>query len=359
MAEFSRPSVQTIAARIRADMEARITSKVRIPRFSLLGVLAFVFAGAMHLLYGYLSKLVDQNFIDTASTTFLDRIANLYGLPRKAATYAEGQVFFTGVDATVIPAGTQVRNSEGFIYSTLDEATITGGGVSAEIQANEPGIASNTEETTLQLVAADPNIDTEVSATIPPNGGTEQETDEQLRARLKQRLQNPPSSGTDADYVRWALEVEGVGKAWTLSAENYKGAGTVASVIATAALEVVDSQVKQDVIDNIETQRPVGAQVDVVDLIPLPTKYIMRISPNNSQLRQNISTNLDNLHLAETVPGGTLLLSHIRSAIASSGVIDYVIDDIELNGNSIGVQNIETSGFDTAVFDSTDITDLV
>ena len=55
-------------------------------------------------------------------------------------------------------------------------------------------------------------------------GGTDTETDEQLRARILQRIQNPPMGGSAADYVAWALAVPGVTRAW---AAPEQGIGTI------------------------------------------------------------------------------------------------------------------------------------
>ena len=346
-----RPTIDQIYQRIKADMEARVSSNTPILRFSILGIINSVFTGAIHLVYGYVENISRQLFPDTATGEFLDRWANLYGLPRKAATFAAGTVQFTGTDGTPILEGTQVQNSEGLTYSTLSEVLITGGIATVDVQADESGEASNTEETVLSLSFPISGVDTEVQAPIPPDGGQEKETDEALRARLLQRLQNPPSSGTAADYERWALEVDGVGKAWTLPAEEYAGAGTVASVIATVNLEVVAPSVKDAAQIYIDTVRPVGAQADVLNLEPLATEYDIDLNPNTQEIRDNVDKNLNDLHLAEASPGGILYLSHIRSAIASSGVIDYEITDIRLAGFSIGVTNIQTTGLKTPVYD--------
>ena len=55
-------------------------------------------------------------------------------------------------------------------------------------------------------------------------GGTDAETDDQLRARILHRIQNPPMGGAQADYVTWALAVPGVTRAWAASEQ---GIGTM------------------------------------------------------------------------------------------------------------------------------------
>ena len=66
------------------------------------------------------------------------------------------------------------------------------------------------------------------STATPPccelTGGTDTETDDQLRARILHRIQNPPMGGAQADYVTWALAVPGVTRAW---AAPEQGPGTI------------------------------------------------------------------------------------------------------------------------------------
>lgn len=316
---FSRPTLNTIYLRIKVDMESRVTSGVKIPKFSLLGIMAIVFAGAVHLLYAYLVFISDQLFVDTATTEWLDRLANIYGVPRKAAAFSSGQVTFTGVNTTVIPEGTSLQNNDGLTFSTVAEVTITGGSAVADVQADIAGVSGNITDTSLFLVSPLVDVDTEAFVTTAFGGGQDQETDPELRLRLLQRIQNPPSSGTKADYIRWALEVAGVGKAWVLAAEEYAGAGTVAVSIATTALEPVDSVVHQNVVDYIASVKPVGANVDVEDVVTKNTDYQISITPNTLDLRNSISDNLKDLHLVEAQPGGTLLIT--LSMVSKTGLV--------------------------------------
>lgn len=357
---FNRPTIQEIYARIVADIEARVTGGEKVPQFSLLGVLAAVFAGAVHLVYGFISWATRQLFPATMDSEHLDATAEAYGIPRKAATFATGRVKFTGTPATVVAAGTEIQNAEGLIYSTISEVTLGSGGYAeADVQADAFGSASNDPlAVRYSLSAPLAGVDTEALVLVPPNGGEDLETDASLRARVLQRMQNPPSSGTAADFIRWAQSVAGVGRAWCLPAEQFNGPGTVGVVIATAELGVVDPDVHAAVVAYIETVRPVCSIPQVKDIVPVSTVYTVLISPNTESYRHNITANLTRLHLEEAEPAGTILLSHIRSAISSAGVADYNLTGITVGGSSIGVQNIVTTGYNTAAFGSVTFGDL-
>lgn len=357
---FSKPSLETIYQRIKADMEARLNTDRNITRFSFLGITVYVFAGAIYLLYGFLIFISDQLFISTATYKYLDRLGREYGLPRKAATFATGQVTFTGVETTVILADTLLQSQDGVEFATISEVTITGGSALADIQAETgwAGSIGNVEDTTLQLVSPITGVDSEATVTTPLSGGVDEETDDELRARLLQRTQTPPSSGTINDYIRWALEVPGVGRAWALSAEDYLGPGTVGVVIADSTLNIVDPAVKTAVEDNISANKPEVAYVDVNDIDRVNTNYYISITPNTTEFRDSITQSLEDLHLAQAAPNGTILLVDIQDAIYKTGINNYEITDIELNSVSIGVTDITTTGFETAVFNTVTFQDL-
>jgi len=71
-----------------------------------------------------------------------------------------------------------------------------------------------------------PGVDGVDSATLhgDMSGGTDMETDDQLRERILFRIQQPPMGGDANDYVAWALSVPGVTRAW---AASEMGIGTI------------------------------------------------------------------------------------------------------------------------------------
>lgn len=345
-----RPTVDEIYQRIKADMEARVTANVKIPRVSLLGIMAIVFAGGIHLCYGFLQWLARQLFVDTAEAdSGLFRWGNILGLPRKPADFTTGEVEFNGVATTVVPANTIVVNSEGYEYTTTDNFII-GTTVSVGAVATEPGELYNTQDTELVLGSPIDDVESDVPVVSGFDNGVDQETVDAWVVRLLQRFQNPPSSGNVADYERWALGINGVGKAWCFPGEEFLGAGTVGLFLATEDLLPVSGSILTEAQTIIDVLKPIPAEVSYLTVNALPTTYYISLSPNVLDLQTAINTNLKNLHLLEAAPGGTILLSHIRSAISAAGPDDFVITDIEVDSISIGVNNIETNVPDIAVY---------
>lgn len=354
---FTRPTVQTIYGRMKADLEQRLDHTNWLSR-SLLLTMLVVFAGAIYLAYGFLVRLSKELFFTTADE-FLDWHAQLWGLPRKDATKAytgPGGYRFTGVDTTVIPEGTAVQTEDGTVFLTDDEVTITGGVALVSLTAQVKGSQGNVEAETMTLVNPIAGVDSEGTVIIQPGGGTDQETNDELISRLLQRTRNPPGSGNVGDYERWAREVSGVGRAWARGANDWKGVGTVGVIIATSSLDIVDAQTRIEVGDYIESKRPVGADVDIEDPVPVACGFDISITPNTSAVQTEIQEELTLLFLTTSEPGGTLKISEIRKAISSTSVVDYEITDIYKDTISQGVGNIETTLLELARFSEEDTT---
>jgi uncharacterized phage protein gp47/JayE len=119
---FNRAPLSDIIDRTRADIESRLPGSDARLRRRVLSVLADALAGAVNGLYGYLDFLSRQPLADQAEAEYLDRHASLFGLTRKAATAATGTVTATGIDGSIIPAGTLLtslhRSLEALVIAT-------------------------------------------------------------------------------------------------------------------------------------------------------------------------------------------------------------------------------------------------
>lgn len=346
---LARPTLEEIYQRIKADMESRLTGGLRILRVSMLGISATGFAGAIHLMYGFLHWISKQLFVDIADEIGLTRWGNILGLPRESPSYATGYVAFEGVSTYTVIAGTVVVNSSGIEYETQDDFIIDTD-TSVEVVALTEGTSGNTTDETLSLSVPDENVNTEVSVVSGFDDGTDLELLDTWRLRLLFRLQNPPGSGNAADYIRWALSVSGVDNAWCIP--EYAGSGTVGVIVSKVNFEQVGSTILSNVETYIESAKPVPASVTYLDIEPIPVIYTISLDPNNTEIQDSVTEKLNTLHLQEATPGGTILLSHIRAAISSSGANDYEITDINVDGVSIGVNNITCSTPEVPIFDS-------
>lgn len=341
---FQRPTLNELIERTRADFVSRLALAGAVLRRSVVGVLARVIAGAVHGLYGYLAFLAKQLMPDTAESEYLRRWASIWGVNPRPAAYAAGPVTFVGVDGAVVPAGAALRRSDGFLYTLDADAEIEGGSATATVTAQEAGALGNADAgISLSLVSPVPGV--ESSATVAAAGitnGLDEEDDESLRARLIARIQQPPHGGAAFDYVAWALEVPGITRAWAYPL--YLGAGTVGVAIVNDNAEPItpDPAKVQEVQDYIDERRPVAADVTVFAPVPVPIDFEIRVVPNTVAVREAVAAELRDLLIRESVPGGTILLSHINEAISiAAGEEDHTLfepaNNVELAIGEIAV----------------------
>lgn len=327
---FARPTLADLIDRAANDIETRLPGADARLRRSNLNVLARVHSGGVHGLYGRLDFLARQLIIDSADVEFLDRWSAIWGVPRKAAAQAKGNVTFTGTNGTNIAAGTQVLRADGAAFTTDALAIIAAGTITTAVTAAVAGAAGNTDVNT-QLTLSAPLLGVNGIATVAAGGlsqGTETESDDSLRARLLARIQQPPQGGAKTDYVLWALQVAGVTRAWCYPQELGVGAVTlrfvrdddVGSIIPDAG-EVAAVQAY------IDALRPVTANLTVVAPIADALAFTFSmLDPNTQAVKDAITAELKDLLRRDAQPGGTILLSHVREAVSiAAGENNYTM----------------------------------
>lgn len=326
---FTRPPLNDLTERSIADIEARLPGTDARLRRSNLNVLARVHAGAAHGLYGMLDWLAKQLMYDTAEGAILDRGASIWLTQKRIpAAAAQGSVSFIGTNGVVIPAGTALQRSDGAVFTTEADATITAGAATATVIAAEAGASGNTPAgSTLNIVTLIAGVN--ATATVAAGGltqGADTESDASLRTRLIARIQQPPHGGAHFDYETWALEVAGVTRAWVYPQELGLGTVTVRFVRDDDVSIIPDAGEVAAVQTYIDARRPVTAAVTVVAPIAVPLNFTIAVTPNTQATKDAVTTELVDLLRREAVPGGTILLSHIREAISiAAGETNYVM----------------------------------
>lgn len=192
---------------------------------SVLRVLADSNAGLATLNLQFIEHLSKQFLPDTAEHEWLLRHAQIWLGGGKQATFAAGTVTVTGLPGTVLPSGTRMGSANGVEYETTEAITIGVGATSVAVRSLFAGMRGN------QVAGASLSISLAVSGAdgeavvVTMAGGTDAESDDQLRERVLFRIQRPPMGGDADDYVAWARAVPGVTRAWC--APNEMGIGTV------------------------------------------------------------------------------------------------------------------------------------
>lgn len=80
--------------------------------------------------YQKISIMIAQFFVQTASSTYVARWGDFFGVTKNPATPAVGTVVFSGTATTTIPSATTLQSASGISYATSASATISTSAVS-------------------------------------------------------------------------------------------------------------------------------------------------------------------------------------------------------------------------------------
>ena len=191
-----------------------------------------------------------------ATGVYLDYIASGYGITRKAATKASGEITIVGTDGTIIPSGTRFTSTalteEDVPVRVLSttSATIgetTPGEVTVAVEADIVGLEGNVAALAIDLIEDSIDGVASVSNAASLSGGTDQEDDEDLRIRIGLVISTPQGIGNIASYMRWATSIDGVGTNVTVI-PIWAGVNTVKVII----LDTENSPASQLVMDELQ-----------------------------------------------------------------------------------------------------------
>jgi uncharacterized phage protein gp47/JayE len=349
---WTTPTLAEIRRRNRDYISARLN--VALVPNSVTRITADAQGGLAHLTLQYLDWLADQLMPDRAETEWLDRQGNIWLLNadgtkgRKAPTVASGYATFTGTAGTILPIDTDLRVGTvgtGVLYRTAADAAIGDAETTVPVIAIDAGSAGNLDVgDSLFIITAIAGVDS-TATVVSMEGGTDQETDDELRMRILQRIQQPPMGGDADDYVAWALSYPGVTRAWCSPKEM--GVGTV-----TLRIMMDDLRADQEGFPGLEDidrvqawidqRRPVTA-IDTFVVAPLrePVSFtLLDLEPNDASTLALIEENVRDMLLERAAPAyakdgiaqeaQTIYAAWISEAIsATSGVEHFtlVMDD--------------------------------
>ena len=175
-----------------------------------------VLGGKLWEIYARVRFLVTNSLPDTAEGVILDRWGNIFDVARNTASKAFGTATFAGTTGDTVPAGTEFTLSNGVSYISTADAEVVAGSVDINLEAIEGGVSGNAiQGTGITIVSTVAGV---VSGEVNViSGGFEIETDDDYRVRVIARMRNRNRYGTIKDYEEWALEVDGVTRAWPVN----------------------------------------------------------------------------------------------------------------------------------------------
>lgn len=310
--------------------------------------LSFVMGMGLHGVYRYLRDFIAAQAIPVSAVDeFLDGWLATYNMVRKEASAASGQVLGTGVNGTILAAGTRLQAADGRQYSVTTDATVSGGVVVAAAAAVVAGAAGNLgEDSTLTLVSSVPGIDADFSCDLGMSGGADAETNSDAAYRLTQRLSSEPMGGAPADYARWALAVPGITRAWGVrNPAGPTSAGVIIMADGNTSSDGLPTLTQRDAVLDYIRDPLRGPPDELFVIIPTPVviNFEIHLSPDTAAIRTAVTDGLADLFFREAQPGGSIPMSHATEVI-SAVVGEY--------NHTISSPVIESGGFfTTASFD--------
>ena len=361
---WTTPALRDVRELVRDAVNASLPgADANVPN-SVLRVLSDNQGALCHLTLQYVDWLALQLLPDTAETEWLDRHGHIWlvnadgSTGRKMATLATGTAQIQGmVDGTIVPAFTQLDSTIGLpsgfdspnatvTFETLTAITVSASApVSVNIRCLDAGSFGNLPDgSTLSITPPVAGVLTTVTA-YGLTGGTDTETDDQLRARILQRIRNPPMGGSQADYVAWALAVPGVTRAW---ANVEQGVGTMTVRFMMDDLRAANGgfPLPSDVVavaSYIDQMRPVTVKdcfvaAPIKSFIDLTIAYL---NPNTDECKAEILASLQAMLFEMAAPGQTIYSAWISGAIMQApAVISF---DLVTNSDFV-MPNIGTMG---------------
>ena len=325
------PFITQNAAEIRDSLLRDIKNLLQLPD-NKLGpdsdwyVRASSVASVAEGIYQHQGWIVRQIFPDTADAEYLYLHARTRGLTKKAANSATGPASFTGEPGSVAAAGL-VFKRDNISWTTTQDMTIASDGKATVTAVSSlTGTAGNSVTTTTATLTTTPDgFDSAVSVGVM-TGGTDEESDAELLARLLEIIRRPPAGGNKYDYRRWAMEVAGVTAAYVYPLR--RGLGTVDVVITSAG-----ALPSQAVIDR--------TQAHIDDIRPVTAKNTLVLMPTIHTFHVLVKVSLEGINLADAKTAITTVLQDddsrrepgmpfIRSQAGTlisliPGISDYVI----------------------------------
>lgn len=212
-----------------------------------------------------LDYMPNRFFPTLASGEDLTLAAANFGVVRKGATAATVTLTITGDAGTVIDGSIKAAAGD-MIYDCASAVIPDSGSVDVTATCETAGAEGNVAVGTVtELLDAYAGIDSVTNA-LAATGGADEESDEDLLERVKARWQSPSTGGNRADYITWALSVDGVSRAIALN----PSAGHVSVYIVATGNTAASSALISSVAAYIETVRPIGAAVTVASATAVP-----------------------------------------------------------------------------------------
>ena len=285
--------------------------------------------------YDQLETVRKQSHVSTASGTYLEKCVAHFGLYRKSATYATGNITVTGTSGAVLPVGSKV--AAGNVMFTVNDTVTIGddGTASAPVICDTAGTQGNVLAGYINRFPVTISGLLRVTNEHATTGGSNDETDTQLRERYNEYISRPVTSGNKYQYISWAKSVPGVGDAKCIPLWN--GPGTVKVIIVDTENQIAPAELVKKVKEYIDDLKPVGADLTVgtAEEIAINVSCKIEMTGNvTDNIKKNISEYLTKISFSK----GYVSYAKIGQAILNTdGVTDYTNLTVNQSTNNVPI----------------------
>lgn len=346
-------SLQDLVRIVENAMAVQFYGQSSTLRKGVLKVLANVL-GAMLYMMSLIAKRIWKNrFVSTCDVSALDGFGAEYGIPHKAPMCASGKAKVSLADGTgsvVIVQGTAlidpVSKKE---YEVTETVTVAASNLFIPVSAIHYGPDSDllaggalefrdsdvdgVESIVSEGIVGGKLEGVEVDGEVQVWG----ELAEEYRARLLNRVQNPPHGGAENDYWQWAMSFPFVTDAYVFANNPNSNSVTIALANYSAADLSVSTDQASEVSDYIcdDSRRPITADVRVLGVTAVDVGISARVSPFNASVKANVTTAIKQ-YLRGIGPGKTVDLSQMSAdVLASSNAQSFNITSATKNGAAV------------------------
>ncbi|MCI9477260.1 MAG: baseplate J/gp47 family protein [Emergencia sp.] len=285
---------------------------------------------------------------------YVDYHAEVNGITRKAASFAEAILAVTGTAGTVIPAESvfstaAIGDVPAASFVSQQEAVIgEDGTVEIVVIAAEAGSSGNVAAETIILQDSPLEGISSVQNPQAATGGSDAESDAALIGRITEyeKMQGLSFVGNDSDYKRWAEEVPGTGTAVVVPPTEDDDSGLVTIVLTDSQGNPATETLCQTVYDYIvspedreKRKAPVnGAVLSVVPpvLIEIAIAAEVKLTEGAdlAAVKEEFVRNLT-AYMAQVPEDKEVRYTKVGAVLSqTSGIADYNLASLKLNGQT-------------------------
>lgn len=287
-------------------------------------------------LYDDNENTLKNAFALTAEGEYLDRKTAEQGIERRQAQQAEGVLTISGEKGAVVRVGSKAASGD-LLFTVLEGGVIDeSGAIRVSASCDTVGSIGNVgADMIIRFPVTLPGL-TAVTNEAPFSGGSDEESDEQLRERYFDKVGRPNTSGNKYDYETWARSVSGVGAVKVIPLAD--GPGTVKVIISDSENHPADDRLINEVSAYIEQRRPIGACVTVISSKALEITVAAKIKHTGDE--DTVIADIKNAVAAylstAAVEKGVVSYAKIGGIIlAADSVEDY--EGLKVNGGDVNI----------------------